>query len=166
MELHLNIPILVLREENRRWSIQFLWRAVSLVMWRAISMVLWRAISLVLWKAISLVLWRAASLGPSKSGFNLIVERWGKSSGIFLSRISKNFKELIERKFVEVRTGLGALFGIKLYNALKANVVEVEEHEHVHFSKTCKKPIKSLRKLLEKKKKEVELKVIKKYMLN
>ena len=51
-----------------------------------------------------------------------MVER--KSNGIFLSQISKNFEELVERKFVEGRVWLGALFGIKLDNVLEANPVD------------------------------------------
>ena len=107
-----------------------------------------------------------------------MVKKLGKSSGIFLSRISKNFEELVERKFVEGRVGSWALFNIKLDNVFETNVVdemegkwegivegrfqiEVNEHEHVCFPKTCKKAIKSLRKLVEKERK-VELKVIKK----
>ena len=58
------------------------------------------------------------------SGFDLMIERLGQSSGIFLSRISKIFKELVKRKFVEERVGLGAVFGIKLYNVFEANVVD------------------------------------------
>ena len=45
-----------------------------------------------------------------------MVEKLGKSSGIFLSRISKNLEGLVEIKFVEGRVGLGALFDIKLDN--------------------------------------------------
>ena len=51
-------------------------------------------------------------------GFDLMAKRSGKSSRIFLSRISKNFKELVERKFVEGRVWLGTLFGIKLDNVV------------------------------------------------
>ena len=60
------------------------------------------------------------------SRFDLITKRSGKSSGIFLSRISKNFEELVERKFVEGIKGLRALFGIKLKNILEANVDDIE----------------------------------------
>ena len=56
----------------------------------------------------------------------MITKRSGKSSGIFLSRISKNFEELVERKFVEGIKGLRALFGIKLKNILEANVDDIE----------------------------------------
>ena len=45
-----------------------------------------------------------------------MVTRLGKNSGIFLSRISKNFEGLVEIKFVKGRVGLGALFDIKLDN--------------------------------------------------
>ena len=53
-----------------------------------------------------------------------MTKRLGKSSGIFLSPISKIFKELVERKFVEGRVGLGAVFGIELDNVFEANVVD------------------------------------------
>ena len=53
-----------------------------------------------------------------------MVERLGKSSGIFLSRISKNLEGLVEIKFVEGRVGLGALFDIKLDNVWEANTVD------------------------------------------
>ena len=57
------------------------------------------------------------------SGFDLVAKRMGKSNEIFLSRIPKNFEELVERKFVEGRVGLRALFGIKLDNVLEANAL-------------------------------------------
>ena len=53
-----------------------------------------------------------------------MAERLDKSSGIFLSWISKNFEEFVKIKFVEGRVGLWALFGIKLNNVLEANVVD------------------------------------------
>ena len=56
-----------------------------------------------------------------------MAKKLGKSSGIFLSRISKNFEELVERKFVEGRVGLRALFGIKLDNVFETNVVDEME---------------------------------------
>ena len=84
--------------------------------------------------------------------------------------------------FVKGRLGLRTLFGIKLDNVLEVNAIndiggkregrvqdksqaEVEEHDHVCFSKTCKKTIKYLRKLLEEER-EAKLKIIKKYMFN
>ena len=94
MELRLEIPILVLRERNRDSNFGFERKKID---YDVFGFYGW-------WSPYFCA--RQSPWIQGVSRFDLVAERLGKSSGIFLSWISKNFEELGERKFVEGRIGL------------------------------------------------------------